>query len=81
MRAHHLSGAGGGERGIRDVEGGLGGEAQQAGPGIAGEDIALDLDDSGDMGVPVGVGQFVDGIEDADGAGFVTVAPRVAALG
>ena len=32
MRAHRLGGAGGGERGIRDVEGGLGGEAQQPGP-------------------------------------------------
>lgn len=81
MRAHRLGGAGGGERGIRDVEGGLGGEAQQAGPGIAREDIALDPDDGGDVGVPVGVGQFVGGIEDADGAGFVAVATLVAALG
>jgi hypothetical protein len=81
MRAHRLSGAGGGERGICDVEGGLGGVAQQPGPGIAGEDIALDPDDGGDVGVPVGVGQFIDGIEDADGAGFVAVATLVAALG
>ena len=81
MRAHHLSGAGGGERGIGDVEGGLGGKAQQPGPGIAREDIALDPDDGGDVGVPVGVGQFVGGIEDADGAGFVTVATFVAAMG
>ena len=81
MRAHRRSGAGGGERGIGDVEGGLGGRAQQPGPGIAGEDIALDPDDGGDVGVPVGVGQFVGGIEDADGAGFVAVAPLVAALG
>jgi hypothetical protein len=81
MRAHRRSGAGGGERGIGDVEGGLGGIAQQPGPGIAGEDIALDPDDGGDVGVPVGVGQFVGGIEDADGAGFVAVATLVAALG
>jgi hypothetical protein len=81
MRAHRLSGAGGGERGIRDIEGGLGGKAQQPGPGIAGEDIALDPDDGGDVGVPVGVGQFVGGIEDADGAGFVAVATLVAAMG
>ena len=81
MRAHRFSGAGGGERGIGDVEGGLGSVAQQPGPGIAGEDIALDPDDGGDVGVPVGVGQFVGGIEDADGAGFVAVATLVAALG
>jgi hypothetical protein len=31
--------------------------------------------------VPVGVGQLVGGIEDADGAGFVTVATLVAAMG
>ena len=81
MRAHRRSGAGGGERGIGDVEGGLGGVAQQPGPGIAGEDIALDPDDGGDVGVPVGVGEFVGGIKDADGAGFVAVATLVAALG
>jgi hypothetical protein len=81
MRAHRLSGAGGGEWGIGDVEGGLGGKAQQPGPGIAREDIALDPDDGSDVGVPVGVGQFAGGIEDADGAGFVAVASLVAALG
>ena len=79
--AHRRSGAGGGERGIGDVEGGFGGVAQQPGPGLAGEDIALDPDDGGDVGVPVGVGEFVGGIEDADGAGFVAVATLVAALG
>jgi hypothetical protein len=81
VRAHRLSGAGGGERGIGDIEGGLGGVAQQSSLGIAGEDIALDPDDGGDVGMPVGVGQFVGGIEDADGADFVAVAPLVAALG
>jgi hypothetical protein len=81
VRAHRLSGAGGGERGIGDIEGGLGGVAQQSSLGIAGEDIALDPDDGGDVGVPVGVGEFVGGIEDADGAGFVAVATLVAALG
>jgi hypothetical protein len=81
MRAHRRSGAGGGERGIGDVEGGLGGVAPQPGLGIAGEDIALDPDDGGDVGVPVGAGEFVGGIEDADDAGFVAVASFVAALG
>ncbi|MBV8739549.1 MAG: hypothetical protein JO007_20300 [Alphaproteobacteria bacterium] len=70
-----------GERGIGDAEGGLGGGAQHPGPGITREDIALDPDDGGDVGVPVGAGEFVGGIEDADGAGFVAVATLVAALG
>jgi len=81
MRAHRRSGAGGGEWGIGDVEGGLGGVAQQPSLGIAREDIAFDPDDGGDVGVPIGAGEFVGGIEDADGAGFVAVATLVAALG
>jgi hypothetical protein len=55
--------------------------AQQPGPGVAGEDIALDTDDGGDVGMPVGVGQFAGGIEDGDGAAFVAVAALVAAVG
>jgi hypothetical protein len=81
MRADGLGGAGGGDRRVRDVQGGLGGMAQQPGPGVAGEDIALDPDDSGDVGMPVGVGQFAGGIEDGDGAAFVAVAALVAAVG
>ena len=38
--------------------------AQQSGLGVAGEGEALDLDDSGDVSMPVGVGQLVCGIED-----------------
>ena len=53
MRADGLGGAGGGERRVRDVEGGLGGVAQQPGRGAAGGDVALDPDDGGDVGVPV----------------------------
>ena len=55
--------------------------AQQPGPGVAGEDIALDTDDGGDVGMRVGVGQFAGGIEDGDGAAFVAVAALVAAVG
>jgi hypothetical protein len=55
--------------------------AQQPGPGVAGEDIALDTDDGGDVGMPVGVGQFAGRIEDGDGAAFVAVAALVAAVG
>lgn len=81
MRADGLGGAGGGDRRVRDVKGGLGGMAQQPGPGVAGEDIALDTDDGGDVGMPVGVGQFAGGIEDGDGAAFVAVTALVAAVG
>ena len=80
VRADRLGGAGGGEWGVRDVEGGLGGVAQQPGACIAREDIALDTDDGGDVGAPVGIGQFVGGIEYADGTGFVAIAALVAAV-
>jgi len=43
--------------------------------------VALDLDDGGNMRVPVGVGQLVCGIEDGDGATFVAVAALVVAVG
>jgi len=81
VRADSLGGAGGGDRRVRDVEGRLGGVAQQPGLGVAGVDIALDPDDGGDMRVPVGVGQTVGGIEDGDGAAFVAVAAFVVGVG
>jgi len=55
--------------------------AQQPGLGVAGVDVALDPDDGGDMGMPVGVGQPVRGIEDGDGAAFVAVAALVVGVG
>ncbi len=81
VRADSLGGAGGGYRRVRDVEGGLGGIAQQPGFGVAGEGEALDPDDGGDVGMPVGVGQRVGGLEDGDGAAFVAVAARVVGVG
>jgi len=54
--------------------------AQQPGFGVAGVDVALDLDDGGDMWMPAGVGQLVCGIEDTDGAAFVAVAALVVAV-
>ena len=74
MRADGLGGAGGGERRVRDVEGGLGGVVQQPGLAAAGEDLALDADDGGDVRMPVGAGEFVGGVEDGDGAALVAVA-------
>jgi hypothetical protein len=55
--------------------------AQQPGAGVAGEDIALDADDGGEVGMPIGIGQFVAGIEDGDGAAFVAVAALAVAVG
>ena len=79
--ADGLGGALGGDRRVRDVEGSICGEAQQPGLGVAGKDAALDTDDGGDVGMPLGVGQFTGGIEDGDGAAFVAVAALVAAVG
>ena len=81
VRADGLGGAGGGERDARDVEGDLGGVAQQSGRGVAGVDGALDPDDGGDVRLPVGLGQPVGGIEDGDGAAFVAGAAFVMAAG
>ncbi len=81
VRPDCLGGAGRGHRRVCDVEGGLGGMAQQPGPGVAGVDVALDPDDGGDMRVPVGVGQRVGGIEHGDGAAFIAVAALVMAAG
>ena len=50
---------------------------QQAGFAITGKDIALDTDDCGDVGTPVGVSELVGRIEDGDGTAFVAVAPFV----
>ncbi len=81
VRADGVGGAGGGERRVGDIEGGFGGLAQQPGLAAAGEDIALDADDGGDVRVPVGFGKLVGGIEDGDGAAFVAVAAGVVAMG
>ena len=78
MCADGLGGDGGGERCVGDVEGGVVCQLEQAGFGIAGGDCAFDLNDGGDMGMPVGAGERAGGIEDGDGAGFVTIAAAVA---
>jgi hypothetical protein len=79
--ADYLGGAAGGDRCVRDVERGLGGVAQQPGLGIASEDIARNTDDGIDVGMPVGIGQLVGGIEDGDSAALVAVAALIAAVG
>jgi hypothetical protein len=78
MSADGFGGNLGGERCIGDVEGGLVGQLEQAGFGIAGGDGALDLDDGGDVGMPVGTGERAGRMEDGDGAGFVAIAAAVA---
>ena len=72
-----LGGADGGERFVRDVECGFRGAAQQSGPGAAGVDNTLDTDDGGNKVFPVAIIEFVSGIEDGDGAAFVTAARLV----
>lgn len=80
MPSDGFGGAGGGDRRVRDVEGGLGGVVQQPGPAVAGEDIALDTDDGGDVRMPICGGELVGGIEDGDSAAFVAVAAFVVAV-
>jgi len=80
VRTDGLGSAGRGDRLVRNVERRFGRVAQQPGLGVAGVDIALDLDDGGDMRVPVGVGQLVGRIKDGDGAAFVAVAALVVAM-
>jgi len=81
VRADGLGGVGRGDRRVRDIEGRLGGVAQQPGLGVAGVDVALDLNDGDDVRMPSGVGQLVCRIEDTDGATFVAVATLVVAVG
>ena len=80
MPSDGFGGAGGGDRRVRDVEGGLGGVVQQPGLAVAGEDIALATDDGGDVRMPVRGGELVGGIEDGDSAAFVAVATFVVAV-
>ena len=53
---------------------------QQPGLGVSGVNVALDLDDGGDVRMPVGVGQSVCRLENGDGAAFVAVAALVVAV-
>jgi hypothetical protein len=55
--------------------------AQQPGSAVAGEHLAVDAEDGGDVIVPVGSGKPVGGMEDGDGAAFVAVAAGIAAVG
>ena len=79
--ADGVGGAGRVERRVGDIESGLAGMAQQPGFAVAGEHLALDAGDGGDVRVPVGSGKPVGGIEDRDGAAFVAVAAGIVAVG
>ncbi len=81
MGADGLCGARCVERLIGDIESGLAGMAQQPGFGATGVHVSLHADDGGDMRMPIGSGQLAGGFEDRDGAGFVTVAAGVMAMG
>lgn len=80
MRTDCLGRAGGGERFVGDVECGLHSAAQQSGPGVTGVDDTLDTDDGGNQGFPVAIIEFATGIEDGDGAAFVTTTRLVVTM-
>lgn len=81
MRADGPGGTRSGEWPIGDVEGGFAGLAEQPGCRIACGDRALDPDDRGDMGVPIGAGECVGRAEDRDDPGFIAIAAVIAAVG
>ena len=68
----------GGERCVGDVEGGFVRQPEQPGFGIPGRDGGLDLNDCGDIGMPVGAGERAGRVEDGDGVDFVPIAAAVA---
>lgn len=53
---------------------------QQSGLAVTSEDFALNPDDSGDVRMPVRVGEFLGGIEYGHGPALVAVAPFVMAV-
>ena len=81
VRADRLGGAGGGERRVRDVEGGLGGMAQQPVLVSRVKTSRSTRMTAATWACQSVVGEFVGGIEDADGAAFVAVATLVVAMG
>jgi len=74
-----LGGARGGDLGAGDVEGGFSGVVPLPGAAVAGEDLALDTDNGGEVSAPVGVEQGADRIKDADNTALVAVSALVAA--
>jgi len=74
-----LGGARGGDFGVGDVEGGFSGVVPLPGAAVAGEDLALDTDNGGEVSAPVGVEQGADRIKDADNTALVAVSALVAA--
>ena len=62
----------GGEDGVRHVPGGFAGRVPEAGRGVAFEAAALDPDDGGDEGRPLGVVEMTARVEHLDAARLVT---------
>ena len=75
-----MGGADGIDRLVRDVECGLSSAAQQPVSSVAGVNNAFNTDDDLGVDLPVVIVEFPRGIEDADGAAFVTVAAFVMAV-
>ncbi len=74
VRPHGLGGAGGGERRVRNVEGGLGGGRSIPVAALRVNTSRFDLDDGGDVGVPLRAGQVVGRVEHRHCAVFEAVA-------
>ena len=81
VRADGFGGAASSDQRVGDIEGGLGGVVQQPGLAVAGEDLALDTNDRGDVAMPVGVGEAVGWIKNGDSAALVAIASEIATVG
>ena len=80
VRADGPRGPSGGDRAVRDVEGGFACRVEQPGCGVTCRDRAFHPDDRGDVGMPIGVGECGGRIKDSDEAGFIAIAAMIAAL-
>ena len=77
--ADGLGGARGGDFGVGDVEGGFSGVVPLPGAAVAGEDLALNTDNGGEVRAPVGIEQGADWLKDGDDTALVAVSALVAA--
>ena len=79
MCADGLGGARGGDFSVGDVEGGFSGVVPSPGAAVAGEDLALNTDNGGEVRAPVGIEQGADWLKDGDDTALVAVSALVAA--
>ena len=79
MRSDGFGGARGDDLGVGDVEGGFSGVVPLPGAAVAGEDLALDTDNGGEVRAPVCIEQGADWLKDGDDTALVAVSALVAA--